>query len=104
LSHHLGRLGGLGIRETSCKPGDCSEYDTKIEVRFVFLVNLDDETNEAKGSTKPQKKGEDTNHLPKEENVPWHSIFLRERVLSCGLGDFLCLSKRKSLDNVCTEP
>jgi hypothetical protein len=67
MGHHLSRLGGLGIREASCKPGDSSEHDTQIKVRFVFLVNLDDETNEAQGRTEPQKKGEETNHLLEED-------------------------------------
>jgi hypothetical protein len=64
---------------------------------------LDDETNETKSRTEPKKKGEETNPLLQEHDVPWHNILLGEGVLSFSFGELLSGGGAKTLLSVGLE-
>jgi hypothetical protein len=47
LSHHFGGFGGLHVGEDTGQECDNSQHDTQVQVRQIFLVLLDTETDEA---------------------------------------------------------
>lgn len=65
---------------------------------------MEDVADEAEGRSEPKKQGEETEHLVEEEAVPWHSVLLRESVVSDFLVLLLGLSRGEALDLVSLEP
>jgi len=56
LSHHFSGFGGLHVGEDTGQEGDDGQHNTQVQVREIFLVLLDTETNKAEERTSPQKE------------------------------------------------